>query len=227
MSANIHEFHSATYHLPFNIVCRAYSKHQRIFWKLPLGAVSSRFLVCLGMHNLNPNTLPFQNVTAVQITSYYAYYAHWTNTSAPSIPSTPTPSKPLTWKKAKILRPPNAPDLRSQDKDKLMSSEKLELLFDLLQEMKWTCGKFLFHFLLGKEDDEPDVTLSEQHNMMLQKLLSGNSRHGWYTYLKPVVNNPFSKPKKVDEWSLFSLDPDPKKMKATLPSITAMSVVLV
>jgi hypothetical protein len=152
---------------------------------------------------------------------------HWTNMTAPSIPSTPTPSKPSKQKRAKILRPTNAPDLQSQDKNKLTSSEKLELLFDLLQEMKWSCRQFLFHFLLGKKDDEPDVTPSERHNMMLQKLLSGNSRHGWYTYLELVVNNLFNKPKKVDKRSLSFLDPDPKKTKAALPSITAISVVLV
>jgi hypothetical protein len=116
---------------------------------------------------MHPNTLSFQNVTAAQIKSYYTYYAHWTNMTALSIPSTPTPSKPSKQKRAKILRPTNVPDLQFQDKKKLTSSEKLELLFDLLQEMKWSCRQFLFHFLLGKKDDEPDVTPSERHNMML------------------------------------------------------------
>jgi hypothetical protein len=109
------------------------------------------------------------------------------------------------------LRPSNAPDLQPQDKNKSTSSEKLELLSDLLQEMKWTCRKFLLHFLLGKKDDELDVTPSKQHNMMLQKLLSENLRHGWYRYLELVVNNHFSKPKRVDEQSLFSWTQIPKR----------------
>jgi hypothetical protein len=74
--------------------------------------------------------LPFQNVTAAKITSYYAYYAHWTNMVAPSVPFTPSPSKLQKQKKAKIPRPANAPDLQFQAKDKSAFSEKLELLFN-------------------------------------------------------------------------------------------------
>ncbi|KAJ7508161.1 hypothetical protein B0H11DRAFT_2185164 [Mycena galericulata] len=57
----------------------------------------------------------------------------------------------------------------------LDTREKLHKFFDLLHELDWTLGEFLYHVFAHKDEDNNTIHRSSRHGIICQHFLSGNT----------------------------------------------------
>ncbi|KAJ7445369.1 hypothetical protein B0H11DRAFT_1618159, partial [Mycena galericulata] len=72
----------------------------------------------------------------------------------------------------------------------LDTREKLHKFFDLLHELDWTLGEFLYHVFAHKDEDNNTIHRSARHGIICQHFLSGNTNHRVSEILEAWLTSP-------------------------------------
>jgi hypothetical protein len=101
------------------------------------------------------------------------------------------------------------------------TNEKLDQVFDLLQNLDWTLGDFLFHMFVHQDDENHHIPRSIRHGAIVHPFLAGLTTHTVAEIIHSWITSPDGRGSTDD--TLFCTDVPYHNIKPVRQALTAFA----